>query len=100
VFTIDTTQRGGRATTVSTVLYLDGQLRDFEGTECSGKQASRRLGQESVEIVRRCNNGALIRIVVKLVTPQEVLIVETTNQEPDGRRYERRLMLERQREGN
>src|SRR5262249_31949964 len=44
VFTLDKTEEDGRATTSSTILYLDGKPRDFQDPGCSGTQSSRRVG--------------------------------------------------------
>lgn len=99
VFTIDGTERDGRATTSSTVLYFDGKARDFQDTKCSGTQSSRRVGM-AVEIIRHCNSGAWIRFVRRLAAQPKELILEITEQQPDGRRFERRLVLEKQQERN
>ena len=42
VFTVDILATDGRASTSSTILYLDGKARDFQDSACSGTQSSRR----------------------------------------------------------
>ena len=53
VFTLDQMERR-TATTSSTILYLDGKERVFQGFGCLGTQSSRRLDSETVEILRTC----------------------------------------------
>jgi hypothetical protein len=97
VFTLDKTDRDGRATTSSTILYLDGKPRDFHEAMCSGTQSSRRVGKETVEIIRSCG-GAWIRFIRRPAGQPNELILEITEQQPDGRRVERRLVMEKQQE--
>src|SRR5215472_14991386 len=47
VVTVDRTGDNGQSTSSSTNLYLDGAARDFQGTECSGSQTSRRLDSQT-----------------------------------------------------
>jgi hypothetical protein len=42
VFTLDTTDRLGRASTSSTILYFDSKPRDFQDLGCSGTQLALR----------------------------------------------------------
>jgi hypothetical protein len=100
VFTLDRTERDGRATTSSTILYFDGKPRDFQDAGCSGTQSSRRVTKEAVEIIRSCGNGAWTRFVRRLATPPKELILEIREQLPDGRRNESRLVLDKQAEEN
>lgn len=100
VFTLDKIERDGRATTSSTILYLDGKPREFQEASCSGTQLSQRLGKETVEIIRNCGSGAWIRFVRRLAAQPKELILEITEQQPNGRRFERRLVLEKQVEEN
>jgi hypothetical protein len=90
VFTVDTTDGSGRTTTSSTMLYFDGKPRDFQDGGCSGSQSSRRVDSRTVEILRQCANGEWTRFVRK------ELILEMTGQRADGRRFEQRLVLEKQ----
>src|SRR5579864_1288767 len=57
VFTLDTVAADGRASTFSTILYLDGKARDFRDSVCSGTQSSKRVDSRTVEILRTCANG-------------------------------------------
>jgi hypothetical protein len=71
-------------------------MRDFQDAKCPGTQSSRRVGQETVEIIRHCNSGgAWTRFVRRLAAQPKELILEITEQQPDGRHSERRLVLEK-----
>ena len=96
VFTLDRTGRDGRITTSSTLLYLDGNRRSFEGRDCSGTQSSRRVDDQTVEILRTCARGNWTRIVRRPGAQPKELIIEITEQHSEGRRSERRLLLEKQ----
>jgi hypothetical protein len=96
VFTMDTVTTDDRASTSSTILYLDGRARDFQDSTCSGTQSSRRLDARTVEILRTCASGEWIRFVRRLSAQGKELILDITEQHPDGRRVERRLVLEKQ----
>lgn len=95
VFTVDSIATDGRASTVSTILYFDGKARDFQDATCSGTQLSRRMGRLTVEILRECANGHTQFIRRSAMEPG-VLILEITEQHRDGRRSERRLVMEKQ----
>jgi Right handed beta helix region len=97
VFTLDRIDRKGRATTSSTILYLDGKARDFQDSDCLGTQSSRRVDSRTVEILRTCADGRRIRFVRRLGGPPGELVLEITEQQSDGRRQERRLVLKKQR---
>ncbi len=96
VFTLDTISWDGRATTSSTILYFDGKPRDFQEPSCSGTQSSRRVDDRTVEILRICGSGARTRFLRRLAEPAKEMILDITEQQPDGRRFERRLVLEKQ----
>jgi hypothetical protein len=96
VFTLDRTETNGRATTSSILLYFDGRMRAFNEAGCSGTQSSRRLDSGTVEILHDCAGGPSTRIIVRSGERANELVVEITDQYPDGRHYERRLVLERQ----
>jgi hypothetical protein len=64
-----------------------------------GTQASRRVDKQTVEIIRNCNGGAWVRFVRRLAAQPKELILEIT-EHADGRRFERRLVLEKQPEEN
>jgi hypothetical protein len=95
VFTVDRVEKD-RVTTSSTILYLDGKEREFQGFECSGTQSSRRLDGHTVEILRTCATGESTRFVRRLSTRNEELILEITEEQPGGHRFERRLVMEKQ----
>jgi hypothetical protein len=96
VFTLDRTEANGRATSSSTLLYLDGTARDFRDAGCSGTQSSRRVDTWTVEIVRDCTSGQWTRFIRRSgVLPNE-LILWISERHPDGRRFERRLVLEKE----
>lgn len=94
VLTLDKVAADGRASTFSTILYFDGKARDFHGSACSGTQSSRRLDSRTVEILRECESGRQIRLVRQAAGPG-VLILDITEQQRDGRRSERHLILEK-----
>jgi hypothetical protein len=96
VFTLDRTERDGRATTSSTILYFDGKPRDFQETNCAGTQSSQRVGKDTVEVIRTCASGAWLRFVRRPAAQQKELVLEITEQQPGGRRVERRLVMEKQ----
>jgi hypothetical protein len=96
VFTLDTVADDGRASTFSTILYLDGKARDFQDFACSGTQASRRVDGWTVEILRKCANGGWTRFVRRLVAKPKDLVLEITEEQTGGRRFEQHLVLERQ----
>ena len=95
VFTVDRIEGNGRTTTSSTILYLDGKQREFQGFGCSGIQWSRRLDSQTVEIFRTCTTGESTHFIRRLSANPKELVLEITEQQPDGRRLDRRLMLER-----
>ena len=96
VFTMDTIYGDSQTTTFSTILYFDGKPRDFQGPKCSGTQSSRRMDSRTVEVLRTCTSGAWTRFVRRLAAKPKELVLEITEQQPDGRRFERRLVLEKQ----
>lgn len=98
VFTLDRTATDGRATTSSTILYLDGKPRDFQEANCAGTQSSRRVGKDIVEVTRTCASGAWFRFVRRPAAQPRELILEITEQQPGGRRVERHLVMEKQEE--
>lgn len=91
----DQIDRNGRSTTSSTILYLDGKAREFEGFSCSGTQLSRRLDAQTVEILRTCGSGELTTFVRRLTADPKELVREITERQTNGRRFERRLVMER-----
>jgi len=96
VFALDRIDADGRSTTSSTILYLDGNPREFQGFGCSGTQSSRRVDSQTLEIVRICASGEWTRFVRRLSTQPRERVLEITEQMRDGRHVERRLVLEKQ----
>lgn len=95
VFTLDRIDGDGRTTTSSTILYLDGEPRAFQDFGCSGTQSSRRVDSRTLEILRKCASGEWVRFVRRLGAQSKDLILDITEQRSDGRRLERRLVLEK-----
>jgi hypothetical protein len=95
-FTLDRTEADGRTTSSSILLYFDGTARDFRDAGCSGTQSSRRVDSRTVEIFRDCASGEWTRCIRRSGAQPNELILEITDQHPDGRRFERRLVLEKQ----
>jgi hypothetical protein len=98
VFTVDRTEADGRTTSSRILLYFDGTARDFRDAGCSGTQSSRRLDSRTVEILRDCAGGQWTRFIRRTGAQPGELILEITEQHPDGRHFERRLVLEKQSE--
>ena len=96
VFTLDRTETNGRSTSSSVLLYFDGRVRAFNEAGCSGTQSSQRLDSRTVEIHHDCTGGLSTRIVRRSGLRPNEIALEITDQYPDGRHYERRLVLERQ----
>jgi hypothetical protein len=95
VFTLDRVEPDGRSTSSSSILYFDGEPRRFQDFACSGIQSSRRQDSSTVEILRMCANGGWARYIRRLPAPPKEMVLEITEQHPDGRRFERRLVLEK-----
>jgi hypothetical protein len=96
VVTLDRTEISGRATSSSMILYLDGVARPFRDAGCSGTQSSSRIDSETVQILRTCTSGESTKFLRRLAQQGKELILEITEQRSGGRRFERRLVLERQ----
>jgi hypothetical protein len=96
VFTLDRTETNGQSTSSSVLLYFDGRARAFNEAGCSGTQSSRRLDSRTVEILHDCTGGQSTRVIWRSGAQPNELVLEITDQYPDGRHYERRLVLERQ----
>ena len=91
-----TVRVAGNRTTSSTILYLDGQPREFQDLGCSGTQSSRRVDSQTVEVLRKCASGEWVRLVRRLSAHPNELVLEVTEQQAGGRRFESRLVLEKQ----
>lgn len=96
VFTWERIETNGRTTSSSTILYFDGAPRDFQDFERSGTQSSWRRDSKTVEILRNCGSGRWTRFVRRTSIKPNELVLEVTEQRPDGHRFERRLVLEKQ----
>ena len=96
VFTLDRTESNGRTTSSSILLYFDGTARAFQDAACSGTQSSRRVDSRTVEISRDCAGGQWTRFIRRLGPQPNEVILEITEKYPDRRRFERRLVLEKQ----
>lgn len=96
VFTLDRFETDGRTNSSSTILYLDGEPRRFDDFECSGIQSSRRTDERTVEIVRMCASGGWMRLLRRALAESNELVLEITEQSANGRRFDRRLTLEKQ----
>jgi hypothetical protein len=96
VFTVDRVEPDGRVTTSSTILYFDSTPRDFQDRGCSGTQSSRRVDAGTVEILRNCAGGGWIRFLRRAGASPAELILDIIEQLPDGRRFVRRLVLQKQ----
>jgi hypothetical protein len=95
VFTLDVVDVNGRASTSSTILYFDGKSRDYVDPACTGTQSSRRVDDRTVEILRDCGTSGHRQRIRRSAVEPEVLVLEITDQHPDGRRSESRLVLEK-----
>jgi hypothetical protein len=98
VFTWDKIGGNGKAETFSIILYLDGKRRDFNSPSCAGTgfQSSRRLDNQAVEIVLECEKMSKVRFIRRLSRNSSDLIIDITDDLPEGRRFERHLILEKQ----
>jgi hypothetical protein len=97
-FTLERIEPDGRIMTSSSVLYFDAVRREFQDFECSGTQASRRTDRQTVEVLRNCGSGAWTRFILYPGVKQNELVLEISERRVDGRRLERRLVLEKRSE--
>ena len=93
--TLDRVEADGRVTSYSTILYLDGEPRPFQDFGCSGIQSPWRVDSGTVEILRMCASGDWARLIRRSAPQPRELVLEITEQRSDGRRVERRLVLEK-----
>jgi hypothetical protein len=61
-----------------------------------GFQSSRRLDNQAIEILLTCENGPRARFVRQPPANPSDLILDITDELPDGRRLERHLVFEKQ----
>ena len=85
----------GQTTTSSVILYFDGVARHFREGECSGTQSSWQIDSQTIEILRNCGAGAWTRFL-RRTAPKNELILEISEQRADGRRFDCRLVFEKQ----
>ena len=97
VFTPERSEADGRAISSSSILYLDGRERDFHDGECSGTQLSRRIDRQTIEILRNCGAGAWTSLVRRTALKNR-LVLEISEQHADGRRFDRRLVFDSDKE--
>jgi len=95
VLTLETVAGDGRATTSSSILYLDAKPREFQDDTCSGTQTSRRTDKATVEVVRNCQDGGWIRLVLRMAAQPNKLTLEITKQPTVGPHVEWRLSMEK-----
>lgn len=95
VFTVERTERDGRSSSDSTILYLDGKPRDYQDSDCTGTQSSQRVDSRTVQILRTCEAGGWMRIV-RRVNRNGQLILELSRRRTDGRQVQMRLVFEKQ----
>jgi len=95
VVTVYRTEINGQTTTCSMVLYLDSVARGFQQGECSGTQSSRRIDSQTIEVLRNCGPGVWTRFVRRRA-PKDQRVLEISEQRADGRRFDRRLIFEKQ----
>ena len=97
VFTWDKTGGNGQAETFSMILYFDGKVRDFQTPGCPGEgtQSSRNLDKQTAEIRLTCKDGSSVRMVRRTQAEPHDLTLDITVLLPDGRRFERHLVLEK-----
>lgn len=93
VFTLDRIETDGRATSSSTILYLDSTPRDLQDFECSGTQSSRRLNGQTMEIRRVCAASDWIWLVRQSPENSKELTVEIKGKNRSGQSFEWRLVL-------
>jgi hypothetical protein len=96
VVTFERVEADGRTTSSSTILYLDEKPRSFQDLRCSGTQSSRRMDSRTVEILRQCGVGEWIKYVRRASAKTNEIVLDVIEQHADGRRFERRLTLEKE----
>ena len=94
--TVDRTEISGQAISSSMILYLDGIARPFEDGGCSGTRSSRRVDSQTVEILRTCTSGESTKLLRRMAQQGKELVIEISEQRSGGRRFDRRLVLEKQ----
>jgi hypothetical protein len=86
VFTLDSISWDGQATTLSTIVYLDGNHPGLPGPQDFGEpQSSWQVDKKTVEILCNCSRGERMRLRSVTATRPKEMAVEITEQHPDGR---------------
>jgi hypothetical protein len=96
VFTLDRVESDGRATSSSSILYLDGAPRDLQDFDCAGAQSSRRLDSRTVEIRRQCAGSDGTWLVRQSMEQSKELLIDVTEKRRGGPNIEWRVVLEKQ----
>ena len=97
VFTLDRVESDGRATSSSSILYLDGAPREIQDFDCAGAQSSLRLDSRTVEIRRQCANSDGTWLVRHSTQQSKDLLLDIKeNQRQAGPECEWHLILEKQ----
>jgi hypothetical protein len=95
VFTLDRIEADGRATSSSTILYLDSTPRNLQDFECSGTQSSRWLNEQTMEIRRACTSTDSIWLLRQSVQNSKELMVTIARKNRRGPSFEWRLVLKK-----
>jgi hypothetical protein len=98
VMTVDRIEADDRATSSSTILYLDGLPRHFRDFECAGSQSSRQLDAQTVQIRSLCESGERIWVIRALAGKSSELMIEVTVNTRGGSTSEGRVVLRRKQE--
>jgi hypothetical protein len=85
----DRSETGGRSTNNST------STASRDGSRISDGPEFKRRGARTVEILRMCSSGGWVRLVRHASANSAELVLEITEESVDGRRFERRLTLEK-----
>jgi hypothetical protein len=96
VFTYERIMLNGQGVTFSVILYLDGQPREWQDSDCSGTLRSQRVDSRTVEIVGTCADGRHWRFIRRIDPNGRDLILDQAESGPGTRGVERHLVLEKQ----
>ena len=96
VFTLDSVESDGRATSSSSILYFDSTPRDLQDFDCVGTQSSRRLDSGTIEIRRHCASSDGIWLVRHPTEKSKEMMIDITEKRRPGPNLDWRLVLEKQ----
>jgi hypothetical protein len=96
VFTLDRVEVDGRATSSSSILYLDSTPRELQDFDCVGVQSSRRLDSRTIENRRNCASSDCIWFVRHSTDKARELMIDITEKHRSGPNLDWRLVLEKQ----